>query len=596
MKTVSDSYKESMRQPLRNPSHVQVVVDSIDRDIARDGYWRTGLSPEASYADVDSMDYTASRGDPPATLELNYWNLDGTFGILPDDARNQGYVSDELSDAEGNCDIVLLRYFDNPHVIKAWTITFDTRAGEWPMYALISLDAVLEHGNGWTSYIPVDKVTLQNLTEAQYERIVQPAATDRVTIQISRTLPYRRVRIESFLFGMSLKFTGADLTGTYQEHDVDPLSRRLPQEGLEFTAIDLGHRFDPENPAGIYEYIYARSPVSISFGYDLLNGTTEWLEPDRYILNAKPIFDNGRVTFQAGGLIASMTGTYYKDTVGTKDLKTMAENVLQDAADQGYIPQDSWEVDESLEDMETTGILPIGTHAECIQMIAHAARCVLYTDGENVIHVAPFVISQEITNDLRLDYGTVYENTQLLSRTDLLKAVSVSEYGYVNGAQAAETLYSASTTDTVMHIEFPVARDVTVEVTGVRVIEEHVYAQAVDLVLEAGTKGVTITGIPLGKTETISTVNVNSEGETDREANELITTDAMRDALSAHVRAYLSLRNTYDVTYRGNPELETRDVVRMQTRYSGIIPVLVLKDTITFTGALRGSVKGKGLM
>lgn len=592
MKTVSDAYKNSMKQPLRNPSHVQVVVDSIERDMAKDGIWQHTITPP-SWCDMTALDYTSSNINPIATLELNYWDLDGSFNILEEGGKDPGFIRGALSDANGDINAIITRTFNATHMMTPWTITFDGRAKEWPVRATVTIAQKLDEDHVYTM---TDQVVFEHMTDPTSVQIRQSVPVDMITVWVTKVLPYRRPRINSFLFGVSLRFTGNDLTDTYQSHDVDPLSRRLPQESLEFTVIDLKHRFDPENPAGIYEYIYTRSPVSIAFGYDLDNGVTEWLVPDRYILNARPVFNNGRVTFKAGGLIASMTGQYYKDVVGTKDLKTMAENVLQDAADQGYIPQNSWEVDESLEDMETVGVLPVSTHAECLQMIAHAARCVLYTDGENTIHIAPFTISTEITNDLRMDYTTVYENTQLLTRTDLLKAVSVSEYGYVDGAQEAETLYSASTTDTTVHVEFPLARDVTVEVTGVRVIEEHVYAQAVDLVLEPGVKGIMITGIPQGKTETIATVDVNPEGETDREANELITSDAMRDALSAHVRAYLSLRNTYDVTYRGNPELETRDVVQMQTRYTGIIPVLVLTDSITFTGALRGSIKGQGLI
>ena len=596
MKTVSDAYKNSMKQPLRNPSHVQVTVQSIDHAVEYDNSSWSVISTKASWSDLTNFGRVTVKGAPLATLELNYWDLDGTFEVMPDTPGNNGYVSNAMSDENGDCNFRIFRQFANIHAVNGYTASFDVRAREWPIDGSVELQAFMEITPGAMESVVVDRLSLSDRASSS-EYYARPAvATNTVFIRITKLLPYRRARVENFIFGIILDFSGNDLTDTYQSHDVDPLSRRLPQESLEFTVIDLKHRFDPENPAGIYEYIYTRSPVSIAFGYDLDNGVTEWLAPDRYILNARPVFNNGRVTFKAGGLIASMTWQYYKDVVGTKDLKTMAENVLQDAADQGYIPQNSWEVDDSLEDMETVGVLPVSTHAECLQMIAHAARCVLYTDGENTIHLAPFTISTEITNDLRMDYTTVYENTQLLTRTDLLKAVSVSEYGYVDGAQEAETLYSASTTDTTVHVEFPLARDVTVEVTGVRVIEEHVYAQAVDLVLEPGVKGIVITGIPQGKTETIATVDVNPEGETDREAHELITSDAMRDALSAHVRAYLSLRNTYDVTYRGNPELETRDVVQMQTRYTGIIPVLVLTDSITFTGALRGSIKGKGLI
>ena len=596
MKTVSDAYKNSMKQPLRNPSHVQVTVDSVNRNMVRDGTWSTLNA--APWSDLSALGYPTSWTDPIATLELNYWDLDGSFVIMEDGGTEPGYVSIDMADENGDIQASLTwNCYSTTYLMPPWTLVFDNRAKEWPRVGYVVIYQRVENESGQAAGVTtMDSISVSRLTDPVMTQNRIPVPVNVVQIGANKVLPYHRFRVNSFLFGISLHFSGDDLINTHQEHDVDPLSRRLPQESLEFTVIDLKHRFDPENPAGMYEYIYTRSSVSIAFGYELPNGTTEWLAPDRYVLNARPVFDNGRVTFKASGLIASLTGTYYKDVVGTKDLKTMAENVLQDAADQGYIPQNSWEVDDSLEGMETTGVLPISTHAECLQMIAHAARCVLYTDGENTIHIAPFTISQEITNDLRMDYTTVYENTQLLSRTDLLKAVSVSEYGYVDGAQEAETLYSATTTDTTLHVEFPLARDVAVTVTGASVVRQNVYARAVDLKLSTGTKDIVITGIPQSKTETIATVDVNAEGETDREANELITSDAMRDALSAHVRAYLSLRNTYDVTYRGNPELETRDVVQMQTRYTGIIPVLVLTDSITFTGALRGSIKGKGLI
>ena len=55
------------------------------------------------------------------------------------------------------------------------------------------------------------------------------------------------------------------------------------------------------------------------------------------------------------------------------------------------------------------------------------------------------------------------------------------------------------------------------------------------------------------------------------------------------------MRNTYDMSYRGNPEIEVGDLIGMQTRYTDDMPVLVLTDEITFNGALRGQIKAKGL-
>ena len=594
MKTVSDNYKTSMASPLRERSCVRITLDSIDWAAAQDGAWvSNGAAP---YADLGSMDVNVSRGDPPATLELNYWTLDGSFGILPDDADNQGFVSSSMSDEDGDCDIVLLRPFNNNHSITAWSVYFDTRAGEWPVSTIVQLETEMEVSEGVTDYVPMDTVTLENLTEPKSAQMRQVVATDMIAVNITKTLPYRRVRVETFIIGLSLEFGSNDIIETQQSHDVDPLSRRLPQEMLSFTVIDFQHRFDPENPAGIYDYVYTRSPVLISFGYEVAPGVWEWLKGDRYLLNSRPIFDTDRVTFSAGGLLAGMTGNYYRSALGTKTLYDMAIDVLQDAAAQKAIPSGAWDVDSSLNDMSTDGVLPVGPHSECLQIIAHAARCILYTDDDNVIHIEPFTIPTEADTDFRLDYTTISEKSQRLSKTDLLKAVKVSEYSMVDGAEQATVLYQATTTETKLHVEFGLARDVTVTVSDDALISSDIYAQAVDLVLASGSKFVEITGVPLVKTETIHTVDINPDGETDSETNPLITSDTLRDALAVHAAAYLSLRNTYEVSYRGNPELESKDTVMMQTRYSGLIPLLVLKNSLSFTGALSGGITGKGLI
>lgn len=72
----------------------------------------------------------------------------------------------------------------------------------------------------------------------------------------------------------------------------------------------------------------------------------------------------------------------------------MAEEVLLDAdltlTEQGTHP---WEIDESLKQMFTTAALPIDTHMNCLQLIAHAARCRLFTDDDNIIHIKPFGVT-----------------------------------------------------------------------------------------------------------------------------------------------------------------------------------------------------------
>jgi len=132
-------------------------------------------------------------------------------------------------------------------------------------------------------------------------------------------------------------------------------------------------------------------------------------------------------------------------------------------------------------------------------------------------------------------------------------------------------------------------------VSGGTLTSSAVYGRAADLVLGTGTKSIVITGKKLEEKSSVVTYPVSAKGETDAEENPLITTDEMVSALAAHTIAYLKLRNTYDVKYRGNPEIETGDLIGLQTPFSDDVTGLILVDNISFNGALSGSMKIKGV-
>ena len=177
-----------------------------------------------------------------------------------------------------------------------------------------------------------------------------------------------------------------------------------------------------------------------------------------------------------------------------------------------------------------------------------------------------------------------------------MKAVSVAKYAYAVSAEPS-TLYEGTTVETQLHVEFSgIAQDIQIEVTGGVLVSSIIYARAVDLVLSSGTKSVVITGKSVSENSVVVNYPVNTEGEIDKEENPLITSDEMCSALANHIKSYLQNRNTYDADYRGNPELEVRDVIGLQTPYTDNMDGLVLTDEITFNGSLSGKLKVKGLI
>lgn len=401
MKSVSNAYKASMKAMLRNRSYVRITFGNVDTTAATDGEWESNGA--ASISEFETVDYAYQYGDTYVSLELNRWALDGKTLIVPtgEDVQD-GFISSLMSDGEGNFSTppVITREFSLKHIFPGLTLTFDTRQQEWPLEVTADF------------YLNGEVVDTQTVSVTNVQTTITTTATevDKVTITFDRCLPYRRPRLENVLYGLNVQFVNKDIVSTQQKHDVDPLSRRLPTETMQFTILDYEHKYDPDNPAGIYAYVDKNSPIEIQFGYELPDGSVEWLKPDNYVLNAKPSARNNQATFNGTGLIGSLSGTFYKSKLGSKSLYNMAEEVLLDAGltltEQGTNP---WEIDEALKDMFTTAALPIDTHMNCLQLIAHAACCRLYTDDDNIIHIRPFGVTViGIYNGVWADNGHVW--------------------------------------------------------------------------------------------------------------------------------------------------------------------------------------------
>lgn len=388
MKSVSEAYKASMKRPLRNASHVRIEFGNVDTTAPSDGSW--GSNGAAPWSEFDTLDYTFdySSSAAYATLELNRWIGDGSQDLAPSSGYSkQGYCSSMVSGEDGAFSTVplLTRPFNLEHTFPGVTLTFDSRCGEWPRAITVKF---YKDGNLVDTQVVtgIDKLTVEVPTNA--------LVVDKVSVSFDEMLPYRRARLEQVLYGVKMMFTDTDLISVQQKHDVDPLSRRLPKETFSFTIHDYELRYDPDNPRGIYACIDVRSPVTIQHGYEMDDGTIEWLKEDHYVLNGKPKAKNYQATFTGTGMIGSLSQTYYKGTFGNKSFYDMAEDVLLDAGltltEQGTNP---WEIDPALKSMYCSNPLPIDTHMNCLQLIAHACRCRLFTDDDNIIHIRPFGVS-----------------------------------------------------------------------------------------------------------------------------------------------------------------------------------------------------------
>lgn len=377
MKVVSRQYKNSMAQMLRNRGYAVVTFGNVDVTAITDGSWS---GTQASWSSFKKIDYDYDFGGAVATLETNKWCLDGTSIILPNGTVNDGYISEDIGST------VIEKIFSDPHELVGITLTFDLRTDEWATEATITyLDSDGQDIDSVTVYPDAHEYSIEFACSNVYG----------IRISLAINIPTHRVRVEKVAWGVGRNYSNDELISVSQSHDIDPLSRRLPSEQLEFTIYDPKHEYDPANPKGIYAFINKLAPIMVQHGYDVAdNGVIEWLKPDTYSLMDNPVFKNSKVTFRGSGIIGSLKDTFYKSKAGTKNLYDMAIEVLEDA---GLPPtttgEDPWDIDASLKNMYTNAILPIDTHMNCLQLIAHAARSRFYTDDNNIIHIKPFGVS-----------------------------------------------------------------------------------------------------------------------------------------------------------------------------------------------------------
>ena len=118
----------------------------------------------------------------------------------------------------------------------------------------------------------------------------------QVCITFARCAPRRRARLSRISFGTEVTLEGAGLCAVRQVLEVDPIGRRLPENSLAFSVVNVnqlspgggGHSYDPDDPGGLWEYLDKNRPVELRWGQELAGGdgqaAVEWLAGGHYYL------------------------------------------------------------------------------------------------------------------------------------------------------------------------------------------------------------------------------------------------------------------------------------------------------------------------
>lgn len=351
-----------------------------------------------------------------ATLEDDFFRLDGSLELFPDDPKPEqfGWWSKSMSDAAG--------VFPAP-------ITLDI--GFSQNHSSIGLTLVFEEiGNNYPSAFTVKWYASGTLLA---ERAVRPdswyctvsqAVTDynRITLTFTGTnRPYRYLKVRDLLFGIIKHFNDTTLTDVTCLEEIDPISATISINTLDFELHSSDAEFSIVNPQGVYAYLQKRQPLTVTadskpFGTFYLDDW-EGEEGNLHKMSAIDAIGVMDATTFKGGIYVSVSAA------------TLIEAIMTEVGI-------AYTLDTSLSVVLLTGYLPICSHRQALQQVAFAIGAVVDCSRTNLVNITPESSAAAIAVGL----GRKIEGGKVKLR-EYVTGVEVTEHSYVKSTESTELFH-----------------------------------------------------------------------------------------------------------------------------------------------------------
>lgn len=228
----------------------------------RDAFVDTITDKQAWVTDRDVV--LAGSYSLMASFEVDFWLLDGSISLVPDDTTDLhvGWVSSSLSNGSGNFAVapVVNIQFGDENDLTGLTLQFAT--GEWPT----AIEAKF-YNNSMTL------IETRNYTPTSAEFVDTAARTGTHYIKLtfaSTNKANRHLRVRKIDFGKVLHFTGEDIKEAHVLEEIDLLSLTLPIGTADVTLHTDQADFNIVDPAGDYTMLEQGQPLDVyeMVGYD----------------------------------------------------------------------------------------------------------------------------------------------------------------------------------------------------------------------------------------------------------------------------------------------------------------------------------------
>lgn len=360
MISVSNKYKEIMSRPVRNRAFISVGIGIINQNAQASGkangnfaYWSYGSIFDANQSRIEY-----------ATLEENFMKTDGNMIFMPE--------NDELMQLQYNgvtTDALLgtVRIdFPQIYAVKGITLVFSSA---YPTsFTLQTAEKTLTYSNNSEKFETNDVLGDTNYI------LITP---------LSMSGGQQRFRIKSVLIGVGLQYYNQQTKSFSLDEYVSPISEDLPSENMSYSFYDEENYFNVDDESSFVGFLETLQKITVSFGLELDNGDVEWRQiATQYLKDWKSQKDT--VSLSATDRLSQMEDEYtLANRIYERTAYTEAQNIFSDAG----LEPDEYYIDEYLQDITLNNPMPVGTHKECLQILANACRCIIRQDENGIINI-----------------------------------------------------------------------------------------------------------------------------------------------------------------------------------------------------------------
>ena len=590
--------------PIRAEGYMDIIMYAQDAkvDIAN-----VSANSVNSYSNIETLkDIKSYTNTTIATLEENMWLLNGRFPNPTPGVRYNGYISDEVSDEEGN-------FITNPKIDIELS-----KISEVESFSLI-LNSAVPSGypkqikctfyNGETTLIELtqDLTTIETLPNVIFD--VNQENVTKVTIEfIGTRRGKRRIRLSNIMFGRVINLDQNQIINTDYTDKCSYVPDSIPSRVFSFTMNNYNQIYNIDNPENGYINLDRNTVVLMRngynvFGYDEENQRID--NPDRFqqiewddwkelrLLNITTSDDT--CTFECGSVLDMMEDTYINEIfINNRSVKSITDTLMQfEGLPDNTIIFSNDDDGKSYGAYTINTVLPELPVRELIQLLAFSVGATLLIQDDGTIKFANLKLNDlsSFTNHHEFSYKD-FASVPAAERLENTTNISLPKYNSTTEIDDSEIV---TTTVTQNQVEITYSECVpTIALPENKVMPISMFCKRANLnvsVSEAEPQiDVTIRGYKIN--------TVQTQERTVTKDTLIIDTKLMKedpgDKIKEKYKLWYSKKFKYTMDTRGEPLVDAGDIAKIQTPFSGedqLINGYVLQNHITFDGTWSGDME-----